>query len=317
MKKLFTLMAMFGCSLCMHAQQTVNFKINHMLGNNTLMLNQTAVNNTGDDFQVTRLQYYISDIVLYHDDTSTAVANLHILVNASQSTDIQLGNFNIQQLDSVSFGIGVGPNENHLDPNTYTSTHPLAPQSPSMHWGWTSGYRFIALEGVTGTNMSDVFQMHSLGDDNYHITTIVTNGIVDGTDLDVVLNADYIEALNTLDLTGGIISHGDKGEAQVVIENFNNFVFTAASSNVSVQQLAHNSIRLFPNPVQVGQAVFLQDIRPFEHFVEVFNIYGQCVKTLIPQTQQCSVQLDKAGVYLIKISNHNKQVYTYKVQVYE
>ncbi|MBK7304311.1 MAG: hypothetical protein IPI90_13940 [Saprospiraceae bacterium] len=27
---------------------------------------------------------------------------------------------------------------------------PLAFQDPSMHWGWTSGYRFIALEGMIG-----------------------------------------------------------------------------------------------------------------------------------------------------------------------
>lgn len=317
MKTLYTLLSIYICCFSLHAQQLVNFKINHKLGATSFALNQTAVDNAGDDFQVTRLQYYISDIVLHHDDTSTAVSNLHILVNATQSTDVQLGNFNLQQLDSISFGIGVGPNENHLDPNTYASNHPLAPQSPSMHWGWTSGYRFIALEGVTGANMSDVFQMHSLGDDNYHITTIATNGIVNGTDLDVVIEADYIEALNTLDLTGGIISHGDKGEAQVVIENFNNFVFKAATSNVSVQQLATNSIRVYPNPVQSGQVFILQDIRPFEQFVEVFNINGQCVKTLIPQAQQCSVQLDKAGVYLLKITGNNKQVQTYKVQVYE
>ena len=135
------------CANNLLAQKTVRLKINHFLNNNTFVSGQMATNNLGSNFQVDRIQYYISEITLYHDNTTTKLAGKHLLVNANTAVNDSLGVFNIISLDSISFGIGVDTAYNHLDPAYYFPGHPLAPQSPSMHWGWTAGYRFVVYEG--------------------------------------------------------------------------------------------------------------------------------------------------------------------------
>ena len=61
-----------------------------------------------------------------------------------------LGSHDITTLESVRFGVGRSEH-NHLDPSAYPGDHPLAPQLPSMHWGWASRYfhRF-GMEGWAG-----------------------------------------------------------------------------------------------------------------------------------------------------------------------
>ena len=107
----------------------------------------------------------------------------YILVNANQN------NYNIGEIElldddliSLNFNIGVEYNLNHADPSLQDSSHPLAPQFPSMHWGWAAGYRFAALEGMIDKNqdsiMETVFQYHPV-DDSYYSDTITCDGIIE------------------------------------------------------------------------------------------------------------------------------------------
>ena len=42
-----------------------------------------------------------------------------------------------------------------------------------MHWGWTSGYRFVCAEGTAGASFNQTFELHGLGNTNYALQTIV------------------------------------------------------------------------------------------------------------------------------------------------
>lgn len=310
------------CSMLMmlqqvSAQKDVYFKINHRLGANAFAFNQNAMNDLGDQFQVTRLQYYISDIVLHHDGTQTPVTGKFLLVDASGITSELLGNYGITNLDSISFGIGVGSNENHLDPSTYASSHPLAHQVPSMHWGWTSGYRFIALEGGSGASMTDVFQMHSLGDVNYKMQTIVTQGNASSNNLDIIINADYEQALKTIAVSQGIVSHGETGAAQTVINNFNTDVFSDGSNTVSTTLLDKVTVAMYPNPVQIGQKMLIEMDDKTDVSIQVYDLTGKLYNGIQYSAQDLSVQFKDKGTYIVTILKNQQVISTSKVAVYE
>src|SRR5690606_31314969 len=98
--------------------------------------------------------------------------------------------------------------------------HPLGPKSPSMHWGWTAGYRFVAYEGSGGTNFSQTWQLHGLGNENYFQVTADVDVVDEGGVLMMDLNADYTRGVENIDLAAGTISHGTTSEAKTILENW-------------------------------------------------------------------------------------------------
>ena len=69
MKKflLFTLV-LFAFSVTAFSQNNVTMNIHHKLATEDFALNMAAKNNVDHDFNVSRLQYYISEITIVHDD---------------------------------------------------------------------------------------------------------------------------------------------------------------------------------------------------------------------------------------------------------
>ena len=187
MKKITNVMMVLLIAISMNAQTDVYLKIDHFLGSNAFAFNTTATNNLGNSFNVSRLQYYIAEIKIVHDGGQvTSVPNTWILVNANSTVNELLGSFNVTTIEAVKFGIGVEQSYNHLDPSSYAMSHPLAPKSPSMHWGWSSGYRFACLEGKADATLSKTWELHGLFDKYYSeivmpITSKMENGdLVDG-----------------------------------------------------------------------------------------------------------------------------------------
>jgi len=120
MKKLYFLITLIIAASFANAQKDVYFKINHLLDGNSFDFNQTATNNGGlsgtSDYQVSRLEYYIAEITLKHDTgQTTLIPNKWILVDPSSTTNEFLGNYDISNLESITFGIGVEFDVNHDD----------------------------------------------------------------------------------------------------------------------------------------------------------------------------------------------------------
>ena len=51
------------------------------------------------------------------------------------------------QYSGFAFTIGLDSTINHGDPSLWGGTHPLNPAVSNLHWGWTGGYIFAAMEG--------------------------------------------------------------------------------------------------------------------------------------------------------------------------
>lgn len=258
MKKILTLFTVLSLSLSAFSQSDVYLKINHLLGSSTFTFNTNTTNNLNNAFNVDRLEYYVSSIAITHDGgTVTNIPNTWILADASSQTNELLGNYNITSIESVTFSIGVETPTNHNDPSLLAMSHPLAPKSPSMHWGWSSGYRFIAMEGMAGTTTPNQnFELHGLGDANYFSQTITTSGTSDASGLIIELNADYEKGLKDINVSAGVISHGDVNEAKSLLQNFRDNVFSDANMNVSINNISKESnLNIYPNPAKADQNI--------------------------------------------------------------
>lgn len=314
-KYLFSLLISLG-AFCAQAQVDVYLNINHQLGQNAFAFNTSATNNLANAFNVSRLQYYIAEVTLIHDGgQTTAVSNLWILADAGASLSEALGTHNITSLEGIQLGIGVESSHNHLDPTTYNMSHPLSPKSPSMHWGWAAGYRFIAFEGKSGASLTQTFEFHGLGDGNYKKITIPTSGTLNGTDLNINLNADYEKALENIDLSSGSnIVHGETGKAAAILTNFATYVFTSSEGNSSIglEESTALKISLYPNP-STGKLYLSGDLNGKS--LVIVDSYGKVVRSRDLSATNETVSLSGAGFYLVQIYEDQHLLQSEKVIV--
>lgn len=236
MKTILSLLVVAFVGVSANAQVNTELRIYHMLGTQAFQMSTTAQNNLGEDFQVDRLQYYMSNFSIVHDGgvETTVSSDTIALMNAADGafSTVELGNHSITNVEGVKFHIGVPQPTNNENPALYGPDHPLAPQSPSMHWGWASGYRFLAYEGKGGMNFSQTFQMHGLGNNNYFQTSVTATGqMVNGT-LVIALDADYIRGVENINVGNGVIAHGVDQEDLTALENFRDYVFSASSQDL-------------------------------------------------------------------------------------
>lgn len=299
MKKIHLLLALAFSALTIQAQQDIYLKINHKLGSSNFAYNQTATNNISNSFNLQRLEYYISEITLKYDGGQDTTLNTYILVDAGTTTNVLLGNFNITSLESIQFGTGVDAAVNNGDPDLWPMTHPLAPKSPSMHWGWAAGYRFAAFEGMTGTSMNNGWQIHALGNRNYNTQTIPTSGFTTGSTTTIELNADYTQALNNITINSSLFNHGEMGEAATLLNNFNTSVFT--SGTVGIQKNELTAFTISPNPSEKNIALTFEDNQNGNELI-IYSINGQEVKReLITSGNQVNISINTKGTYIVNI----------------
>jgi hypothetical protein len=126
---------------------SLKIQFDHLVGTTPLVLNQNYVNPKLDTFKVTKLKYYISNIVITKNDNSTFVeSESYHLVDMSNtaSTVLTLTNVPIASYKSISFMLGVDSARSASG----AQTGDLA-QSNGMYWMWASGYIMFKLEGTS------------------------------------------------------------------------------------------------------------------------------------------------------------------------
>ena len=306
----------------MQAQNSIELNIHHKLNGEDFDFNTENTTPENETFEVHRLEYYLSSFSLTHDGgTVTDFDSVWHLVQAgSGSSTIMLGDTNIQDVESVSFSVGVDQATNHLDPTLYPSSHPLGPKSPSMHWGWAAGYRFVAMEGEE-TEGDEQFEVHALGDQNYFETTIDIEIEAENGAVVIPIFANYAEALRGIELKDGVITHGDYAEAIDLLENFRDHVFTATEPIDSIPNdtttgfaliSQPHMISIAPNPSQNGTInVLLDQSNKVVDRVDVFDITGELVasKMVVQNTTFYQLNSLRSGIYLVKASGSDGEVF--------
>jgi len=309
-----TLALLFGYTA--FAQNTVNLEIKHMMNHEDLIFGELGYTVDKAPFSITRLQYYFSQVSITHDGGQTTdLDSIWVLVNTNGPTNIDLGSQAITSVESVSFYIGVESSVNHLNPTIWPSGHPLALKSPSMHWGWASGYRFVAMEGKVGSELFQGYEVHSLGDMNYFQITVNATGTAQNGELDLTIYGNYAEALRGVDISSGFAVHGEDDESLDLLINFRDYVFSAnvpdtligdttGTTGITEIYSAANVV-VAPNPVVDGSAnIWFQEGSVSSFEARLFDVTGKQV-SITTNSFQDHLQIIglQKGFYILQLQD--------------
>lgn len=298
------------------AQTPVNLNIYHKLGAADFAFNQPSQNNISNDFKLTRMEYYMTKFTIIHDGGMlTAVpSNVIALVKANEQTSIALGSFNVTNIEGVKFHIGVHTPINHDDPGLQPAGSPLAFQSPSMHWGWTSGYRFVALEGESGSGMNQTLQLHGLGDGNYIETTIMATANSWNGELYINMDADYNRALESINIASGLIVHAENAEAATMVGNFHSDVFSASADLAGVEEFVAEQTSVYPIPSNGSLTVETPSTFVGSN-VQVYSLSGRMISDsqLNNGINKLEISIEEPGMFILEFFNGDQKLFSKKV----
>ncbi len=313
MKK-FTLIGAFLLAALSYGQVNVILDIHHKLAYSDFSYEHPCSNNLGNSFSFTRAEYYISKISLVHDGgQKTAVTDKYLMVKANEPLSETLGSYNITNLEGIELGIGVDYASNHLDPSTQPKGHPLWFQGPSMHWGWASGYRFVAFEGLGGAGGDQIWQLHALGDKNYGHAIIPTTGEMINGDLVISLAADCEKALRGITVSGNLNYHGEDQQAPMIMQNFQNHVYTDISGKVGLHENSVLNFSLSPNPSQGQTTLRLVETQAGAELV-IFDVSGKIVwQTQLSNQTQILLPNLQTGVYQVALLKNGNRLTSKKL----
>jgi len=288
-------------------------KINHKLGSQTFDYKKQSNNNINDIFIINRLEYYLSEFVITHDGgITTKIDDSYILVQANNSFTLKsFGDFDINKVENIEFCIGVPASVNNSDPTKWAASHALSPKSPSMHWGWSSGYRFVALEGKVGQNFTTDFQFHSLGNKNYKkLSMNISSKNNDIGDNIIEIDADYNRAVENLQISTGIVNHSEEGEAAILLENFKNYVFQPTILLSVTDEI--NNIVVVPNP---SSGVFkINDNDLNIDYVKIIDLSGRVVyEGEFKSNKEYSIEI--TGLYYLNFYKSNNIIVSQKIVI--
>jgi hypothetical protein len=321
MKKAFSLCLLIGLVQLLFSQNNITLELKQRLGNGPFAMN-TPIQQNGANYQynITRLDYYISEIKITHDGGQvTPVNNVWLLVKMPKDSSFNLGVFpNIQTVEGIEFSIGVDTAHNHLDPSSWPANHPLAPQNPDLHWGWSWGYRFLAIEGAISPDFGNIYEVHGLGDQNYHTVQLSTGADITPAGKFIRLKADYKGILDGINLGSAPIVHSPAGIAATALLNMKTKVFSSLTSSTQ-QVLFEGQFDIYPNP-GTGEQVQVQYQLPpgNEYLCRISDLHGRVVteQTLNTGTGYQSISYKTApGIYLVYLLQNNQIVRTEKLLI--
>jgi len=265
MKLLATITALVLAIAGLFAQSNeVVFRFEHRLGAQPLALDTTVFAlPDGRNALLTRAEFYISEIELNAADGSKLpLVDFYMLVNANNPDRTHsAGNQTVSDITGLTLHLGVDAAHNHLDPSAYPAGHPLANQNPTMHWGWTAGYRFMAIEGLLDNNNDGVpetiFQYHNLGDSLYQTVELTGISAAGNGQLLLSLKLDYSRLFDKLDMSGNLTQHGSGPVNATMMHNAatKGFITMSQSSSVSASALPSARISASPNPARSTTAI--------------------------------------------------------------
>lgn len=105
---------------------------------------------SGQTLSITRVSGLISAIeFLRADGTSVQLTGQYGFFDAENPDRHRIPLHSVPEGNYVGLNLRVGlaPKPNHSDPSLWAANHPLNPITNGLHWGWTGGYVFLAIEG--------------------------------------------------------------------------------------------------------------------------------------------------------------------------
>ena len=310
MKHLFLLFILSSFSFTF-AQKNVFLSLAPKFGNQDFQLLQNYTGNDGIAVKIEHFNYYLSDVQLFHDNGQSTYLQTAIWLVTPNNFNIYLGYLDVNQIDSISFMIGVPKRYNTQsgtlaqDISTYPETHPLSFQMPSMYWGWSFGYMHMIVGGKADSNNDNIpnsyFELHNLGNNNQQMVSlpVIQTNLTNQTDLH--LNCHVDRWLNNISLANVGILHEETGLNLTIMQNvLSQDVFTldatAGLSNITSDlfKLTQNNHEIFIEGLQNN---LLKSIECLDSQGRIF-----VAQTFEKDNISINTSTFPKGLYLFKIS---------------
>jgi len=307
----FLLFAVLTSTAFSQTNQVV-LSFDHKVGSTPLEINQTEFliwNNK--KVRLTRAEFYISELAINHPDgTVMPLTDQYLLVNANTPTaEFNLGTWPVETAHGLTLHLGVPQSVNHNDPVLWPANHPLAPQNPTMHWGWAAGYRFMAIEGKVDNNGDGVpetsFEFHNLFDELYRSLDLTGIKEAENGILHLHFVLDYAQLFKNMAMTGSLIQHGKFAPNVSMMNNAATANFITLTATSATHALQANSLNIKASPNPANAATSLEYSLPATGTINLIltNTLGQTVRKLTGLSTAGTIQLETAtlseGLYHI------------------
>lgn len=204
-----------SCTYDVPAPTTASLGLNvsHYVGTEAFSFDSTYTDAAGNTYQFTFARVYLSN-PRFEDMSGTTVQNQssYAMVEPGMMS-YDFGTLDPGHLHNMYLQIGIDSATNHMDPAMYDTGHPLAYAVPTNHWAWSSGYRFISLEGNVDTDndgtMDTTFIMHTGTDNLYreHNALMTMLNVEAGDNITINLAIDWGQFLDGIDLSTDNLTH--------------------------------------------------------------------------------------------------------------
>lgn len=172
---------------------TVLVRISHFAGGQPLVANQLIFKDSANQsFSVEKLDYYLSNIKLRNKETGDFYyeVNSYHLVRAMNNTsnwEIILKNVPKKRFSELELSIGVDNGANH-------STDRIGDLDPSnfMAWAWTTGYKFLAINGKYKVPSDSGNYLYHVGEDANFRTLKFSFKDLLGTNFEIIKDGQII-----------------------------------------------------------------------------------------------------------------------------
>lgn len=288
----------------------VKFSFDHKAGADPLVLNQTVFSIWNNKkVKLSRAEFYISEAEIHLQDNATVpLTDQFLLVNAANPTEeFDLGTWQVETAHGITMHLGVPQSVNHLDPASYPAVHPLSPQNPSMHWGWSAGYRFMAIEGKVDNNGDGVpetaFEFHNLFDALYKTVELTGMKEAENGVLHLHFVLDYAQLFKNMAMTGNLIQHGNAAPNVTMMDNAATQHFVAFPNVSATHEVEANSLSLKASPNPADEQLTIDYALPAFGPLEMIltNKLGQTVHKINGLKSSDSVLLETTrlpgGIY--------------------
>jgi hypothetical protein len=290
MKQLFTSFLLFTAFIAASFAQTnqVIISFEHKAGAAEMDLAHTVFPIWNNKMvNLTRAEFYISEVSIQNPGGVMMPLNdQYLLVNANApTTEFDLGTWPVESVQGVTLHLGVPEVVNHEDPTTWPENHPLAPQNPSMHWGWSAGYRFMAIEGKVDNNGDGVpestFEFHNLGDALYKSIQLTGITAAENGVLHLHFVLDYAQLFKNIAMAGNLIHHGSATMNTAMMNNGATQGFVTMATVTASQEVEINSLNIKASPNPANVETNLQYTLPASAAIDLMltNTLGQTVST--------------------------------------
>jgi len=150
----------------------LSIEFDNVVGGKNLYLNtETYTDAAGEDYKISLLEYYISNIIVRKADGTEYVVpqdkSYFLMKEGDEDHEKALVNVPEGDYTSLTFTVGVDSLRNTMDVSKRTGVlDPASPESDGMYWGWNSGYIFFKMEGTSAAAPVDNSGQHMF---RYHI----------------------------------------------------------------------------------------------------------------------------------------------------